>query len=648
MDRLGNRSGAIHVYERFAARLAKEYDVEPSVESQNLIERVRSRAAPHARLVNAREDATPAAAAAVSARARPYLGATADQDSVVPIPSPSPDLPLCLGSAGSPSGARRSLRWRLTAVVFPISLAIWTVIHFTQASTRHTQAPQRTRIMVGSFTDTMAPLESVALGQSLTAGIVARLAEVPAFDIVQQGTLRQGEIAQPSLSPEPQFLVTGNVLRSGEQVLVDAQIIDVQSGRTIGTATAEQDSGSAVSMVDQISQHLALMVRTVAGREVQLREWSATTKSIAARDLLGSAMADRDRARRLQRPPTMRAAIKALQDADSLLAEVEVLVPREKEPIIERARVLEQLGIFLWAPSIHDSVAVKIALRRAVTEARRALSMDTTDASALEALGSASYWYWLTIPLAPDSARRVLTNAEQSLRRAVEIDPDHASAWNLLSTALYLRADFAGAYLAADKAYAADAYLENARGILGMLFITSYEIGDDSASDHWCNEMNRLFTHTWSSAWCRLSLLAWNESHGAVAIAQAWRIATEEEREPATPRRARAALQILVAAVLARSDLRDSAEAVLLRARQEGGPDSELLPVEATARIAMNEPDSAIQLLARYVGEAPAHRMGILRSRRFVSLGALDRHIMHATDCATCRKTAKEQRVPPQ
>jgi DNA-binding SARP family transcriptional activator/Tfp pilus assembly protein PilF len=43
LDRLGDRSGAIHTYEVLAHRLRKEYDVEPSPETQELIEAVRAR-----------------------------------------------------------------------------------------------------------------------------------------------------------------------------------------------------------------------------------------------------------------------------------------------------------------------------------------------------------------------------------------------------------------------------------------------------------------------------------------------------------------------------------------------------------------------------------------------------------------------------
>jgi len=47
LDELGDRSGAVHAYEKFASRLAAEYAVEPSIQTKALIEAVRSRAQPH-------------------------------------------------------------------------------------------------------------------------------------------------------------------------------------------------------------------------------------------------------------------------------------------------------------------------------------------------------------------------------------------------------------------------------------------------------------------------------------------------------------------------------------------------------------------------------------------------------------------------
>ena len=50
LDRLGDRAGALRTYGEFARRLAAEYEAEPSVETQQLVERLRERSDPISRL----------------------------------------------------------------------------------------------------------------------------------------------------------------------------------------------------------------------------------------------------------------------------------------------------------------------------------------------------------------------------------------------------------------------------------------------------------------------------------------------------------------------------------------------------------------------------------------------------------------------
>lgn len=259
--------------------------------------------------------------------------------------------------------------------------------------------------------------------------------------------------------------------------------------------------------------------------------------------------------------------------------------------------------------------------------ADRAVSLDHTDASALEARGSLSYWYWLVVPLQPDSARRLLAQAEGSLRSAVAADPGHASAWSLLGGSLYARADYIGAYLAANRAYHEDAYLANSQESLSALFTNSYEIGDDSASKYWCKQISRRFERSWTSADCQLRLLGRNGGKDDGATARAWKIATEVGQPSLHDKQVAPDLQILVATVLARHGLRDSAKAVIQRAREQDPTDPELLPLEANARILLAEPDVATALLMQYFRAKPAHRIGAVRSRRFIQLSELQRDL---------------------
>jgi tetratricopeptide (TPR) repeat protein len=319
-----------------------------------------------------------------------------------------------------------------------------------------------------------------------------------------------------------------------------------------------------------------------------------------------------------------------LYAADSSLAEVERIAPRWGEPMVERANVLERLGALYMIPPLRDTARMKTLFERGIAEVDQALSLNGRNAAALESLGTLSHWYWLAMPLPMDSAQRVLARAERALKDAVMTDPNRPEAWSVLSGILYARADYAGAFLAANRAYRADTYLENSQEILSALSLTAYEINDDSASHHWCDELNRRFTRSWPAAYCQLNLLARDSGRGTPAriIARAWRIATDTAWTSAPEQRIEPHLEMLAAAVLARYGLRDSAEAVITRANAATS-DPEIAPLEAQVRLLLHQDATASALLRKYFTDRPSHRVGVVRSRRFASLTDLQRQLAH-------------------
>ena len=81
LDRLGDRSGAMHAYEAFADRLANEFGATPSAETMAVIERIRARAQTNA-------DAAGAAAGSVN----PRVGTAPLAKLAPPIGAPGAEL----------------------------------------------------------------------------------------------------------------------------------------------------------------------------------------------------------------------------------------------------------------------------------------------------------------------------------------------------------------------------------------------------------------------------------------------------------------------------------------------------------------------------------------------------------------------------
>lgn len=79
LDRMGDRAGAMQAYDAFAARLAREYEVEPAPETRAVIEGIRSRVAPRS-AVALDPAGNGAAPASESSGGRPQGGTTKPVD----------------------------------------------------------------------------------------------------------------------------------------------------------------------------------------------------------------------------------------------------------------------------------------------------------------------------------------------------------------------------------------------------------------------------------------------------------------------------------------------------------------------------------------------------------------------------------------
>jgi tetratricopeptide (TPR) repeat protein len=262
-------------------------------------------------------------------------------------------------------------------------------------------------------------------------------------------------------------------------------------------------------------------------------------------------------------------------------------------------------------------------LGRARAHADRALGVHTDDPAALQLRGTVLYRTWF-VQGGTDSTIS-LRDAERDLRAAAQVpSPVQARAWGLLSAVLQLQGNMEQALSAAQRAYAVDAFLTNASEIVYRLFYTSFQLEHHTDALNWCDTGRRRFPTEWLFLQCQLTLLA-SSSTVRPSVPTAWRVVQDlasirpaESRGWVEPR-----LRMMVAGVLARAGLADSAEHVIRAARAAGGDDPELLYQEALARVRLRQPDSAVQLLAEFLRGAPDFRPYL---RRDVQLRALAAH----------------------
>jgi serine/threonine-protein kinase len=264
-----------------------------------------------------------------------------------------------------------------------------------------------------------------------------------------------------------------------------------------------------------------------------------------------------------------------------------------------------------------DGLYARPWIDRGLAHASRALEKEPNSARALEQRGTLRYWRWL-LHLEPgaSASATLLGDAEKDLRSAVQRDPSLAGAWSALSHLDYQKSDIVQAKIDAQRAYEADAYYGAADTILWRLFSSSYDLGQFLDAAHWCEEGERRFPGTLRVVQCELLVLT---SRGKDPdVPQAWRLldqlakVTPPDIWPFEKLKA----QMLVAAVITRAGLPDSARGLLLRSRgnRDIDPGRDLLYNEAFVRTMLGDRDEAIRLLKEYISAQPERRADLSTS----------------------------------
>lgn len=628
--RAGDSAGALQIYEAFSARMASEYSAHPSAETAQLAATLRASCPPPPQALQTDDimtegqlrSAAPATVAAVEPEGRlTRVG--------VAIPSSPSRL---TGPVSNPK--TNPVRWVLALLGAAFVVGGFLAEADRLAGSRSSYADANTRATI-----TVEPFRGAGMannfGRVLQDAVTDQLTKSRSFVVLNGSTSAPRTEQVVGQAVGPRFTVNGSLVQALGRLRTTIRISNTGDGTTIQTATLDHGVSESADLADTLALEVSSLVRVAIGKEIRFLKRGASTESKDVARLVREAETSRDLADEFDKRGDFAATAVALNHADSSWHAIEQIEPAWGEPWIARALVLQRLAGLYGTPPLHDSIKVSQLLASGTRDAEHAVSLDSEDASAAQALGTLSYWYWLLVPVPRDSAEKLLAIAEHNLRVAVALDAGRAEAWSLLSASLYAQADYVDAYVAANRAYKADAYLDDPQEILDGLFLNAYEIGDYSSAARWCAELGRRAAHEWLGARCTLELLAWHDRPNRRSVPLAWRIADTHDEQPSVDRVIRAQLHMLVATVIARNGMRDSAEAVIRDTRAHNVGDPELLPLEADARIAMGERHRASMLLTEYFAAKPRDRLGVVRSRRFAALGALERRFASLTMATT-------------
>jgi eukaryotic-like serine/threonine-protein kinase len=450
------------------------------------------------------------------------------------------------------------------------------------------------------------------LADGLTEGLIKQLDQVQDLDVISQGGVapyRGDSVSRDSVARALQAgtLVTGDVERQGDRLRVTVRLVDGASGADFERASFEQPAGNLLAVQDTLAQKVASLIRSRLGEEIRLREQRGRTRNVAAWALLQQAARHEKAAEDLALKQDTVGLDREFGVSDSLLSRAEALDPSWAEPIVSRERIAYRRSRLAVDEPIKAARWTEVGLGHA----DRALKLAPQNPDALELRGNLRYWRWL-LGLAPDpvEARALLKSAQEDLEYAVKLNPSQAGAWSTLSHLYNQSGDQVDVKLAARRAYEEDAYLSNADVILSRLFFSSYDLGQFSDAAHWCGEGQRRFPVNERFVECQLFLMTTKAAEPDVP--RAWRLAdTLIQRTPERDREyQRLSSKMLVAAVLARAGLKDSARHLARQARGNGelDPTRDLMMYDAFVQNLIGDKDEALRSLKVYLAANPQRR----------------------------------------
>ncbi len=515
-------------------------------------------------------------------------------------------------------GGRRNVRfWAVSlaglAVLAGTGWGAWQLTHRTGgAPASGIGGLDPHRIAVLYFQGTGAGDSLGYLADGLTEGLIRELNQVQGLDVISKGGVapfRGDSIPRDSVARalKAGTLVTGELEQKAGRLRTTIRLVDGGSGADFERASFEQPAGNLLAVQDTLAQKVASLIRGRLGQEIRLREQRGRTRNVEAWALVQRAARHQKAAEESAEKGDTIGLDREFRTADSLLAGAEKLDPNWPEPIVGRAQIAYRRSRLAGDDPIKAGRWSEIGLKHA----DRALKLGSENPDALELRGNLRYWRWL-LGLAPDpaQARALLKSAQEDLEAAVKIAPSQAGAWSTLSHLYNQTGDQVDIKLAARRAYEEDAYLSNADVILSRLFYSSYDLGQFPDAARWCDEGGRRFPENDKFVECQLWLMT---TKGAEPdVPRAWRLAdTLIQRAPESKREfQRLNSQMIVAAILARAGLKDSARHVAVRSRStpELDPTRDIELFGAFAYTLMGDKVEALKSLKTYLAANPERR----------------------------------------
>jgi len=419
LDELGDRVGAIQVYEEFARRVAGDYEAEPAAETKALMALVRSR----------------------------------EEPSLRPPPPPRAHVEALSAPPSTPRAARLGRRGWIAASVGLAVLATLVVRGHLQTTTAATQALLA-----------IVPLENRS-GDSLDDYLAAALTEDIASSLAAAHTLRVFH-TQPGRS-NADYTFTGTIQRAKDTLGVTAQLRRTSSGEIIWATHIEHQASQAAALPDVLAaQVLSALGVKPARAPVDLDLCDLGRQQIPHRTPGSLVRAVGLLSECIRRDSSYAPGWAALARALNFASRNRVPLPGiPRDSVLARAVMASQRALELdsasveaWLSQAGVSTGVDPTSREPALRAiRKALSLDSLNAEA---------WHRLGLAL-EDTGNR--DGAGLAWRRAVALDPGHYEALTFLALHYWWWRQYDSATIWAESAVAIDPFYQLGRVTAGQV-----------------------------------------------------------------------------------------------------------------------------------------------------------------------------------
>lgn len=632
----GARTDALRQYETYARLLGAD-GLEPLDQTRELVATIEQQTAGASFPVIEQ----PAGPPSRDAGERVEAAETGDRAETAPVDGSSgpATMPALAEASGAQPARRHRSRARVFAAAVMLAVAGIVALVVVMLPSRPEAAPVSALdapvpLAVLMFHDAAVRSDLGWLANALTRSIIDAFHGTPALDVrpfhavwpYRDGLTPPHEIARILAVP---LLIAGSVdsSRLGDLIDVRVELVDGATGAMLEPFTVSHAAGDELVLIDEVVQRLRLLLGPRIRHELHVRRWSTETNLPAFRLVQQAADLVIEKKAVVEGGDWLR-GWDLLRQADALFAEAARQDAAWPEPAIQRGWVARDIAFLAHGTQVgEDSVAA--VLGRGLEQAERAVRLSSAAPRALEIRGVLRYASSFLVAVDSAEAAGLMEAARADLEAATNAGNRLPRALSSLSSLHFRRGDLASAAPLAERAFLADAWLEDAQEIANRLFDTRFEAGENDQATRWCDVIGERWPGSREHARCALKLMAWDPSRRPDP-AQAWRMVdtaiarTSESYRGSTE----AQLHLLAAAVLAKAGEADSARAVVGRVRARAGAaalnlaaptDGTLVLDEAAVHVKLGDAGTARRILDENASIIPSPER-LRRSRRFASL----------------------------